>query len=105
MPNGTGNPKTQAPKPSLGHPSRKEKKGEVPPLRSPTISREVRWEEKVGLLRSGCQGGLTGQGAAVSQAGQAIPRSKVTKAQRGALRGRRRKERSLHCAAQPSHRK
>jgi hypothetical protein len=23
------------------------------PLRSPTISREVRWEEKVGLLRSG----------------------------------------------------
>src|SRR5713226_4728987 len=52
-PNGTGNPKTQAPKRSLGHPSWKEKKGEVPPLRNPTISREVRWEEKIGLLRSG----------------------------------------------------
>ncbi len=52
-PNGTGNPKTKAPKPSLGRPSWKEKKGEVPPLRNPTISQEVRWEEKVGLLRSG----------------------------------------------------
>src|SRR6266705_3433178 len=29
------------------------KRREVPPLRNPTISREVRWEEKVGLLRSG----------------------------------------------------
>jgi hypothetical protein len=26
---------------------------EVPPLRNPTISQEVRWEEKIGLLRSG----------------------------------------------------
>src|SRR6266446_943682 len=46
-------PQDQAPKPSLGHPSWNEKKGEVPPLRNPTISREVRWEEKIGLLRSG----------------------------------------------------
>src|SRR6266702_3277838 len=29
------------------------KRREVPPLRNPTISREVRWEEKIGLLRSG----------------------------------------------------
>ena len=36
-----------------GSPSWKEKKREVPPLRNPTISQEVRWEEKVGLLRSG----------------------------------------------------
>src|SRR6266478_5587920 len=73
IPNGTGNPKTQAPKPSLGHPpcvfvSRKYgltapfhpparpkqvedlradhgERREVPPLRNPTISQEVRWEE------------------------------------------------------------
>ncbi len=30
-----------------------EKRREVPPLRNPTISQEVRWEEKIGLLRSG----------------------------------------------------